>query len=290
LLPLAVLAALLAAAPARAQEKDKQADKAAVYEVEVVKDVAYADDDLDKHKLDLYLPRGQKDFPVLFFVHGGTWHSGDRSVYPRLGQLFGKQGIGMVIISYRLSPKVQHPAHIQDVAKAFAWTRANVGKYGGKPDEIFACGHSAGGHLVALLATDDSYLKAEKLAVADIKGVIPLSGVYLIPPYVFPTVFGKDKEACKAASPVEHVKDNEPPFLLAYADKDLPTLPGMAELMYDKLKATKCDATLLKMKDRDHISIIKSLDGPDDPLQLAMLDFIAKHSSWKAPARAETKP
>src|SRR5262249_21644483 len=141
------------------------------------------------------------------------------------------------------------------------WTKANVGKYGGKADEIFACGHSAGGHLVALLATDDSYLKAEKLAVSDLKGVIALSGVYVIPPYIFPTVFGKDKDTCKAASPVEQVKDNEPPFMLAYADKDLPTLDGMADLLYDKLKAVKCDVTISKMKDRDHISIMKSLDG-----------------------------
>src|SRR5262245_61264796 len=153
-------------APARADEVKKS------FEVEIFNDISYndaKDADPNKQKLDLYLPKGQKDFPTLFFVHGGTWKSGDRKStwksgdqsrgYPDLGKFMAQHGVGAVIISYRLSPKVQHPAHIEDVAKAFAWTCTHIEKYGGKADQIFCCGHSAGGHLVSLLATDDKYLK-----------------------------------------------------------------------------------------------------------------------------------
>ena len=103
------------------------------FEVEKVGNVAYyegSDADPVRHKLDFYYPKGPKDYPVLFFVHGGAWRSGSKELYGGLGKVFAKNGIGVVVINYRLSPKVQHPAHVEDVARAFAWTHKNVGKYG----------------------------------------------------------------------------------------------------------------------------------------------------------------
>src|SRR5262249_4670874 len=155
---------------------------------ETIKDVPYyegKDADAVRHKLDLYLPKGHKNYPVLFFVHGGAWRSGKKELYAPLGNLIARHGIGCVVINYRLSPSVQHPAHIQDVARAFAWTQRHIGKHGGRADQLFISGHSAGGHLVALLATAPSYLKGEKLELSHIKGVIALSGVYTIPPVRF---------------------------------------------------------------------------------------------------------
>jgi acetyl esterase/lipase len=256
--------------------------------VEVIKDQPYRtgkDADPAKNKLDLYLPRGKKDFPVLFFVHGGAWKAGDKKLYGRLGQMFAGHGIGTVIISYRLSPGVQHPAHIQDVARAFAWTHENIQRYGGRPDQIFVSGHSAGGHLVALLATDESYLKAEKLSIADIKGVIPISGVYTIPPSPrLKDAFGTDPEACRNASPLSHVKGKEPPFLVIYADKDMAMLDKSAERMHAALQKAKDEASILQVKDRTHVSIIVRIANEDDPAAKAILDFIANHTPHKQTA------
>jgi acetyl esterase/lipase len=251
------------------------------YEVEAVKDLAYyegKDADPVKHKLDLYLPKGRKDFPVLFFVHGGTWKSGDKKTYGPIGEVFARRGIGTVIINYRLSPQVQHPEHIKDVARAFAWTRAHIAEHGGNPEEVFACGHSAGGHLVALLATDESYLKAEKLSFHDIRAVIAMSGVYLVIPPLLPSVFGKDMAAQKGASPLQQVKENHPPFLLLYADRDIPFLDTMAEQMGSALQKAKCEAAVRKMEKRDHISIIKRMLDDGDPSAEAIVDFVGRHS------------
>jgi acetyl esterase/lipase len=160
---------------------------AGALEVQEVLDVAYRDDpkaDPIRHRLDLFLPKGKKDFPVVVLVHGGGWIIGDNrccGLYTSLGDFLASQGIGTVVPNYRLSPRVQHPAHIQDVARAVAWTRRNIARYGGNPKHIYLLGHSAGGHLVSLLATDESYLKAEGLTAGDIKGVITVSGVYHIP-------------------------------------------------------------------------------------------------------------
>src|SRR5207237_768975 len=111
---------------------------------------------------------------------------GDKSWYGRyteVGKCLARQGIGAVLINYRLSPAVKHPEHIKDVARAFAWTVKHTVGYGGNPDELFLCGHSAGGHLVSLLATETSYLTNEGVPISAIKGVIPVSGVYRIPSF-----------------------------------------------------------------------------------------------------------
>jgi hypothetical protein len=70
----------------------------------------------------------------------------------------------------------------KSAAAAFAWVHADIGKYGGRKDRIFISGHSAGGHLVALLATDEQYVRGHKLAISDIRNVMPISGVYEIVP------------------------------------------------------------------------------------------------------------
>jgi acetyl esterase/lipase len=273
------------AVPARADEPGKSAPPEKKFEVEIVKDIAYngaSDADPDKHKLDLYLPKGRRDFPVLFFVHGGTWKSGDRKQYERLGELYAGLGLGMVITNYRLTPKVQHPAHIQDVAKAFSWTCGHIAKYGGKADQIFCYGHSAGGHLVSLLATDESYLKAEKRSFADIRGVISISGVYtILPAGALANAFGKDREVCKKASPIFNVTANHPPFLILYGDADFPTLGWMAENMGKALEKAKCDVSTRKMENRDHFTIMYKQLESGDPVRAALLDFMAKHPDKK---------
>jgi acetyl esterase/lipase len=251
----------------------------AAFEVETHVNIAYRNDkdaDKERHKLDVYLPKGQKDFPVVLFVHGGGWDSGNKILYLFYGEAFAKLGIGIVVCNYRLSPKVQHPAHIQDVAKAFAWTYENIGKYGGSTDKLFVCGHSAGGHLVSLLATDPQYLKAEKRSPAEIKGVISISGVYQIyaKERVFQEAFGKDEDVCKNASPLTHVAGKHPPFLIAYGDNDIPHLDEMAKDMHAALKRTGSPSDLLLCKRRDHATIMVNFLDTDDTLNKAFREFV----------------
>jgi acetyl esterase/lipase len=285
---LAILSALLQS-PGRVRADDKAAKQ---YEVETHLDIAYRagkDADPVKHKLDIYTPKGQKDFPVMMFVHGGSWKSGNKTMYAAVGSTFAKNGIGTVVINYRLTSStnnIKHPDHVKDVAAAFAWVHANIGKYGGRKDRIFISGHSAGGHLVSLLATDEQYLKEHKLSFSDIRGVMPISGAYeIIPkfPY-YDGPFGTGDEGRKDASPISHVKANHPPFLICYGDKDFLTIDSMSENFCKKLTGCKCEASTLKIDSRSHFSIIIQLAvDSNDPCTRAMLDFIAKHSEWKRP-------
>jgi acetyl esterase/lipase len=253
------------------------------YDVEVLQDITYytgKDADPVRHKLDLYLPRGVKGYPVLFFIHGGGWSKGSKDGFARHGKLFARNGIAFVAANYRLTPQVQHPAHAQDVARAFAWTHRHIAKYGGRADQIFVSGHSAGGHLVALLATDPSYLEAEKLALIDIKGAIPISGVYTIRAGRI-KAFGGDEEACRLASPQSHVSGQRPPELIIYADKDGKDFDKMAESFAEALRKVGNTASTLKVDNRTHNTVMANIANQDDPATQAILAFIARHAGLK---------
>ncbi|GIW82677.1 MAG: hypothetical protein KatS3mg105_4484 [Gemmatales bacterium] len=249
------------------------------FPVEAHKDITYyegKDADKERHKLDVYVPKGCKSCPVLFFIHGGGWRKGSKDRFEAFGHNFAKKGIVVVNTNYRLTPVVKHPGHIQDVAKAFAWTVKNISKYGGDPDAIFVSGHSAGGHLAALLATNEKFLKAEQLSLKHIRGAIPISGVYEIPERLA-VVFG-DEASRKEASPIRFVSERTPPFLFLYAAKDIPNCDTLSKKMTELIKEKKGTAQWLMIPDRDHGSIVRNIPNDGDPTSKAMLDFIHKHA------------
>jgi acetyl esterase/lipase len=291
--------------------------------VQQVRDIAYyrgPDADRFRHRLDLFLPRGKRDYPVVVLVHGGAWMLGDNrccGLYSSVGEFLARQGIGAVLPNYRLSPGVEHPEHVRDVARAVAWVRAHMAEYGGSSEQIFLAGHSAGGHLVSLLATDESHLNAEGLQAADIRGVIAISGVYDIPAgslevtlggstaeafrldevvplrgggrgwtgpgvlpglpvrvNVFGPAFGNDARARENASPLRHVRPGLPPFLILYAEQELPTLAGMAVQFHRALRDRGCEAHLVRVENRNHNSIMFRAIEVEDPVARALVDFI----------------
>lgn len=262
--------------------------------VKTVRGIAYyegKDADPNKHKLDLFLPEGKSKFPVLFFIHGGGWSSGDRRMYGSLGQHYAQNGVGSVVMSYRLSPLVQHPSHVQDVARAFAWTVRHIGEYGGRADQIFVTGQSAGGHLAALLGTNDKYLKAEGLSTAAIKGVIPVSGIYSFPAGRMTAVIGTKPGASDDASPLRHVSAGLPPFLILYADGDFPGCGAMSKALDAALRAKGVETALVEVENRNHLTIMfKWMVDPDDVTSQAVLAFVAKHSGMPLTPRVKAGP
>jgi acetyl esterase/lipase len=203
--------------------------------------------------------------PVVFFVHGGGWTDGYMDWYDFVARSFtGELGWVTVVIDYRLTsdqvlvadPACQgggmlaapdapvpgtkaawYPDNIEDVADAFRWVVDNIQDYGGNPNQIVLFGHSAGGHLVSLLATHPDY---EALRPA-IKGVVSLSGAYSIAdlnmlffgPVVDQTWSGghqNNDAELDEASPATYVTAGVtlPPFYLLHCQVDLPSLPEQA--------------------------------------------------------------
>lgn len=253
------------------------------YGFQAYTDIAYyegPDADPVKHRLDLFVPEGLPNAPVLLFVHGGGWTSGDKNLYGLIGRTFAEQGFVTAVINYRLSPRVQHPAHIEDVARAFAWVYKNIARYGGNAEKIFVMGHSSGGHLIALLALDEKYLRAHDLTLAAIKGAIPISGIYDVtieppaPMNVYRVIFGTDPQVRRDASPITHVGPNKPPFLILYAQFDFPGFDAQAQRLLSLLREYKNDATLIAIPNRDHVTIIFNVGAPNDRTTEEILKFL----------------
>jgi acetyl esterase/lipase len=257
------------------------------YPVRAVKDIAYYDGpdaDPKKHKLDLYLPVTDKPFPVLLWIHGGGWMIGDRSMYGGVGERFAERGFGCAVMSYRLSPGVKHPEHVRDCARAFAWVVENAKKRGGDPDRLFVFGQSAGGHLTALLTLDRKYLEELKVPQDAIKGAIPLSGVYDIPALqdpkqpllaMFPKSFGSDREVCRDASPISHLRGSTTPILVITESDDLPVRLQMEMFKRAAEREGLKNIQFADAANRNHLSIVLKLMGKEeDPVRDRIVDFV----------------
>jgi len=168
--------------------------------------------------------------PVLFFVHGGSWRSGDPESYDFVGRAFVEQGFVVVLGGYRLGEAGKYPAMIEDTARAIAWTHEEIEQYGGDPEHIVIAGHSAGAYNVMMTALQDKWLGAHSLSSEDIAGVVGLSGPYdFLPLDSDSTIasFGhvEEEEALNATQPINLVRTDAPPKLLIHGEKD--TLVGM---------------------------------------------------------------
>ncbi len=231
-----------------------------------------------RHRLDLYLPKGKRDVPVMMFVHGGGFTVGIKDQYAFVGQVFAANGIATAVINYRLSPKTSYPGHVQDVARAFAWLRAHVAEYGGNTERIFVSGHSAGATLVAMLGSDPAYLHDVGESIDHIAGVIPISGSFTQSSRsgMFDNPYAVDPEVVRNASAINHVAGAHPPFLILYGDKDAPRTGQDAAAMTQALKAAGNSADVHEIADHAHMDMITGIMSPVDPGLKFMLAFIRR--------------
>lgn len=113
-------------------------------------DVAYGKE--PGETLDVF-PAEQGDGSVLVFIHGGYWRSLDKSDHSFVAPAFTRHNTCVVVPNYALAPAVTIPQITLQVARAVAWTWHNAQRFGGDPGRIVVAGHSAGGHLAAMLLT-----------------------------------------------------------------------------------------------------------------------------------------
>lgn len=269
--------ACLGAQPSLPRLPSQQLDAGIV----AVQDIAYAGNAIEpaKQALDVYRQEKASKAPVLVFLHGGAWVRGDRKQYPFLANRFAREGYVVAVPSYRLSPRYAHPAHIEDAAAAVAWIFQNIAKHGGDPRRIVIAGHSAGGHLVALLATDPQWLNAHNLSPGMLRGVIGLSGVYdLTGPAgrAAGAIFGRDPAKLRAVSPRFQLTAAVPPALLTFCQFDYPTLPEQAREFHEAILAIERSSTLVEVPGETHITEILSIVKDGDRTARAMLEFLAQ--------------
>ncbi|RRB06662.1 alpha/beta hydrolase [Larkinella rosea] len=244
---------------------------------ERIKDIPYVnaqspDFDVERHLLDVYAPKLKtaQPFPVVVFIHGGNWDSGSKNLYSFIGRRLAKQGVVAVLINYRLSPAVRVPAMADDCARAVLWTTQHIGEFGGDPNRIFVMGHSAGGGLAALVATDHQLAAKWQLPEQVIKGAIlddaagldmydylqkmefPGDEQYLIP-------YSHDSAVWRAMSALYQVTADSPPILLYNGSRTYPGILRSTQKFHERLLALGVKHEFKVLQGRKHVGMVAQL-------------------------------
>lgn len=242
--------------------------------VTTAKDVEYGTH--ERHKLDVYTPKGDGPFPLVVWVHGGGWQNGSKGGGGPAIKLLD-HGYAVAAINYRLSSHAVFPAQIEDCKAAIRHLRENAKTYKVNPDRIGVWGSSAGGHLVALLGTsgDVKELEGVKEAKASsrvqcvvdwfgptdltrmaeqskVKGPIDHDAKDSPESKLIGGAIQENKEKAAKANPLTYVTKDDPPFLIFHGDAD-PLVPlGQSEILVEALKKEKVDVELVVLKGAKH--------------------------------------
>src|SRR5687767_7779007 len=273
-----------------------QPGAAAAAKLIVKRDVPYAEPADPRQKVDIYAPEGARNLPVVFWIHGGGWVTGDKTNVQVKPQAFLDKGFVFVSTGYRLLTNVEMATIFRNIAKSVRWVHDHIGDYGGDPKRLLVMGHSAGAQLAALVCIDDRYLKAEGLSLAMIKGCVPIDGdtydvatqVRMVEavqqrPYFdsHRRKFGHET-ALEDLSAVTHVARHKhiPPFLIIH----VADYPESRTGLQSHLLATRLilhggvAATVLSVPAKTHVTLDSDLGTPGDTTTDTILRFVRSPS------------
>jgi acetyl esterase/lipase len=261
---------------------------------DVKRNIPYADPADERQVLDVYSPPNAKNLPVVFWIHGGGWQTGDKTDVQIKPQAFMDKGLVFVSTNYRLLPSVEMATLVRDVAKSIHWVHDHIAEHGGDSERLLIMGHSAGAQLAALLCTDERYLKAEGLSLAITRGCVPVDGdtydvpaiietaetrwrVHGLPPAKFGhrEKFGNDPAKHRDFSAVYHVAKDKgiPPFFILHVAGH-PDTTAQAQRLGNVLKEAGVPVTVFGAKETTHNKVNADLGKPDDPATKALFDFL----------------
>lgn len=239
----------------------------------------------DALALDVYPLTGQ-NHPVMIFVHGGGWFRGDKSSVEAKPAAFNARGFVFVSVNYRLIAEADLTQQVSDVANAIAWVKRNIGQYGGEASRLFLMGHSSGAHLVSLIGTDETYLRAAGLSFADIKGIAALDtqayDMFVLMKNLAPgqgevyrNAFGDDPAFWKEMSPKWHVEAGKgiPPFFIVYTSEK-ESRAYFSKRFHAALQEAGVPSVLLPALDYAHEDVNNNFGLPGDRVSAAVFEWL----------------
>jgi len=239
--------------------------------------------------LDVYYPKNtETPKDVLVFIHGGSWNSGKKDTYWWLGKNMASKNVISVIINYSLSPKSQYEEMAFDCSDAIKWVKDSIATYGGSPDRIFVMGHSAGGHLAALINNDPRFFKKAGI-LNPIRAVILNDGFGLdMFEYLnaakknkqtesFLNTFSKDENLWKSGSPMFYLENVQNPYLIFVGERTYPAIKLQSDRLYkDLIKANKpIEINIVKRK--KHVGMITQMIFRNNHMYSMILNFMNKY-------------
>jgi arylformamidase len=224
--------------------------------------------------LDIYLPKAARGpAPVQVYYHAGYWRYFAAADFAFVAERLAEAGVLVVVVNYALVPTVRIGELVRQCRAALAWVHANIAGYGGDPARLYVSGHSAGGHLVAML-TAVAPPAREPDTTALVRGGVALSGVYDLEPirlcYLQETLqlTAAEVEAC---SPLRHLPKASAPLVLAYGADESAEFARHADEYGRALAAPGIVCSVRPLAGHNHMSICSSLgEVGSAPLRLIL--------------------
>ena len=223
----------------------------------------------ERQKLDVYMPDEApgSPAPVLLFLHGGYWVIGHKDLLGFMAPSITIAPALLVSVGYRLAPGAKYPEQVDDCRAALRWVYEHIADYGGDPERIYVGGHSAGGHLAAMISLQRDRLADFGLQPDIIKGCFPVSGVFDVtetPPERREAFLRSDDDA-RNASPVYSTGGNATPFLLEIGGDDFDNLVAQHPRMLAALRSERGYVEEMVREGHNHFQISLDHGDPDSP-------------------------
>lgn len=216
-------------------------------------------------RLDVYAPPGARKLPILLFFHGGAWVSGHLGWLRFMAPMVTALPAVFVAGTYRLAPRCRWPAPYEDVREALRFVIEHAREWGGDPRRLVIGGHSAGGHLAALLTVTEQPQVTACMPVSssfDLQyGDVPLeSDAGRVYRYLF-----AERTQDFEASPLNFVVGNRTPFHIVWGENDFERVANSGAAMTRALKAEHCPVTQRILAGASHFDTHLALSDPADP-------------------------
>ena len=232
-----------------------------------------------RQTMDVFVPsRAElRPRPMVVFVHGGYWQAMDKAHFSYIAPPFVDQGVPVAVIGYTLCPDIDMDGMIAQIRAAVAWLAANRGALGTGDGDLVMCGHSAGGHLAAMMALTD--WTQWGLAQSPVSAIVAISGVFDLDPIrhtSLNTKLGLTAETARRASP-HHLLATVPP------PADCPLLAAVGGTESSEFHRQQADfvtawrqgggrADTCQLPGCNHFDAVDTLADPHSPLYQAVLD------------------
>jgi len=239
-----------------------------------VKDLAYGDK--EREKLDVY-PAARPNAKTLIFIHGGYWQMLDKNMFSFFAGSFHQYGITTVLINYPLAPAASMNEIVSSCTRAIEWLWKNISAFNGDPNQMYVVGHSAGGHLAAMLMTADWKSLHPDLPADIIKGTCAISGLFnLIPIHLsfLNKILQLDLDSAICNSPVQLKPLSRSKLILAVGDAETNEFNDQSKELQTAWEKQGIKLQLLRLPHLNHYSIIESVRDPESQLHVAIRQLV----------------
>ncbi len=242
------------------------------------KNIAYGTS--PRETLDIVSPREQGPHPALLYIHGGYWMSRTKSDQTFLARAYAEAGIAFVLLEYDLIPEVRMGDIVHQCRTAVRWVHKHASNYDLDPDQIFISGHSAGGHLTAILAATNSSVSSDT-PENPIKGGVALSGIYDLKPvqcsYMQETLALTDEEIVKY-SPQLFNSIPSIPLIIAPGSAESDAFRYQSANLVNTWNAKGANCRYMEIAGCNHFSILAEFADPNSALAEATIELINKNA------------